>query len=56
MCSIIRLGLELSAYIPAGWAVVLALALCGLLLALAVLIGPKRSTPAKLGPFECGSM
>ena len=40
---------------PAGVAIVLALAFCGLFTALAVLIGPKASNPEKLKPFECGS-
>src|SRR5450432_845434 len=40
---------------PAGVAIVLALAFCGLFTALAVLIGPKASNPDKLKPFECGS-
>jgi NADH-quinone oxidoreductase subunit A len=40
---------------PAGVAIVLALGFCGLFTALAVLIGPKASTPEKLKPFECGS-
>jgi NADH-quinone oxidoreductase subunit A len=47
--------LQLQAYIPAGWAIFLALAFCGLFTALAVLIGPKASNPDKLKPFECGS-
>jgi NADH-quinone oxidoreductase subunit A len=42
-------------YIPAGWAIFLALAFCGLFTALAVLIGPKATNPDKLKPFECGS-
>jgi len=42
-------------YMPAGLAILLALGFCGVFLALAVFIGPKRSTPVKLGPFECGS-
>jgi NADH-quinone oxidoreductase subunit A len=33
---------------------VLAVAFCGLFVALAVFIGPQRVTPTKLGPFECG--
>jgi NADH-quinone oxidoreductase subunit A len=41
--------------LPAGVAIVLALAFCGLFTALAVLIGPKASNPDKLKPFECGS-
>jgi len=42
-------------YMPAGIAILLALGFCGMFVALAVLIGPKRVTPVKLGPFECGS-
>jgi len=34
--------------------IALAVAFCGLFVALAVFIGPKRVTPTKLGPFECG--
>lgn len=48
-------ALELQAYTPLGASLVLAAAFCGLFTALAVLIGPKRLTPAKVGPFECGS-
>src|SRR5215207_9506048 len=40
---------------PAGLAIALALAFCGLFTALAVLIGPKATNPDKLKPFECGS-
>ena len=40
---------------PAGLAVALALGFCGLFTALAVLVGPKATNPAKLEPFECGS-
>ena len=29
--------------------------LCGLLAALGILLGPKRTTEKKLSPFECGS-
>jgi NADH-quinone oxidoreductase subunit A len=47
--------LQLQAYIPAGWAIFLALAFCGLFTALAVLVGPKATNPEKLKPFECGS-
>jgi NADH-quinone oxidoreductase subunit A len=47
--------LELQTYIPAGVAIVCGLGLCGLFVLLAVAIGPKRVTPAKLEPFECGS-
>lgn len=48
-------ALQLSAYLPAGWAIVLSLAFCGLFVFLAVAIGPKAVTPEKLKPFECGS-
>jgi NADH-quinone oxidoreductase subunit A len=40
---------------PAGVTILFALGLCGLFVALAVLIGPKASNPDKLKPFECGS-
>lgn len=40
---------------PAGVAIALALAFCGLFTALAVLIGPRSTNPDKLKPFECGS-
>jgi NADH-quinone oxidoreductase subunit A len=40
---------------PAGLAIVLSVAFCGLFVALATFVGPKRVTPEKLGPFECGS-
>jgi NADH-quinone oxidoreductase subunit A len=40
---------------PAGVAIALALAFCGLFTALAVLIGPRSTNPEKLKPFECGS-
>src|SRR5689334_3321344 len=40
---------------PAGVAIALALAFCGLFTALAVLIGPKATNSEKLKPFECGS-
>src|SRR5215207_9892149 len=40
---------------PAGLAIALALAFCGLFTALAVLIGPRATNPDKLKPFECGS-
>jgi len=40
---------------PAGVAIALALAFCGLFTALAVLIGPKATNAEKLKPFECGS-
>jgi len=47
--------LELQTYIPLGTSILLALAFCGLFTALAVLIGPRRLSPAKMQPFECGS-
>lgn len=47
--------MQLQAYLPAGVAIVLAIGFCGLFTALAVLVGPKATNPAKLGPFECGS-
>ena len=47
--------MELQAYTPAGLAIVCAVGFCVLLLALAMFVGPKRLTPTKLGPFECGS-
>jgi NADH-quinone oxidoreductase subunit A len=50
-----RVAVELQAYIPAGITFVLAFGFCALLLALAVLIGPRRDTPIKLSTFECGS-
>jgi len=40
---------------PAALAILFALGFCGLFLALAVFVGPKRVTDAKLQPFECGS-
>ena len=48
-------ALQLQAYMPAGLAILLALGFCGLFVALAVLIGPRASSPDKLKPFECGS-
>jgi NADH-quinone oxidoreductase subunit A len=53
--SIIPTALDLSLYVPAALAMFLALGLCGLFTALAILIGPKRVTATKLEPFECGS-
>jgi NADH-quinone oxidoreductase subunit A len=40
---------------PAGVAIVLALAFCGLFTALGILVGPRATNPDKLKPFECGS-
>ena len=45
----------LSDYIPALIAIVFALGLSALFLVLAMVLGPKRVTAAKLQPFECGS-
>ena len=50
-----RPALQLQAYLPAGLAILCALAFCGLFVTLAVKIGPKKVTPEKLKPFECGS-
>ncbi len=50
-----RPALQLQAYLPAGFAILCALAFCGLFTALAVLVGPKATSPEKLKPFECGS-
>jgi NADH-quinone oxidoreductase subunit A len=47
--------LQVQAYIPAGLAIALALAFCGLFTALAMFLGPKATNPEKLKPFECGS-
>ncbi|HZJ63142.1 MAG TPA: NADH-quinone oxidoreductase subunit A [Kofleriaceae bacterium] len=47
--------MQLQVYIPAGLAILLAVAFCGLFTALAVLIGPRATNPEKLKPFECGS-
>lgn len=40
---------------PAGLAIAFALGFCGLFTVLAVMIGPKATSPDKLKPFECGS-
>ena len=45
----------LDIYLPAGLAIVFAVGFCGLFVILSVAIGPKRLTPEKLAPFECGS-
>jgi NADH-quinone oxidoreductase subunit A len=47
--------LELQAYIPAGLAILLAVGFTGVFIALAVLIGPKRTFKEKEIPYECGS-
>ena len=46
--------MTLYAYIPAGIAIVFGLGFAGLLLLAAMLLGPKRASAEKLGPFECG--
>jgi NADH-quinone oxidoreductase subunit A len=45
----------LSQYIPVLVTIGFGLAFAGLFLAGAVLLGPKRETPIKQAPFECGS-
>ena len=40
---------------PAGLAIAFALGFCGLFTVLAVMIGPRATSPDKLKPFECGS-
>ncbi len=40
---------------PAGLAIVCGVGFCGILTLLAIKFGPKRVTPEKLEPFECGS-
>ena len=40
---------------PAGLAIVCGLGFCGILTFLAIFFGPRRVTPEKLEPFECGS-
>ena len=47
--------MQLEAYIPAFLAIILALGFCGIFIAMAVFVGPKRLTDEKLMPFECGS-
>lgn len=49
------LALQLHAYLPAGLAIVAALAFCGLFTFLSMAIGPRAENAAKLQPFECGS-
>jgi len=41
---------------PAGLAIVCGVGFCLILTALAIIPGPKRVTPEKLEPFECGSI
>jgi NADH-quinone oxidoreductase subunit A len=44
----------LDIYIPAGLAIFLGVGFSVLLLAVAMLLGPKRVSAEKLSPFECG--
>jgi NADH-quinone oxidoreductase subunit A len=46
---------QLYAYLPAGIAVLLGFGFCGLLTLMAIKVGPKATSAAKLMPFECGS-
>ena len=45
----------LESYFPLAVVFALALALGGLLVGLATLLGPRRPSRVKLAPFECGS-
>ena len=47
--------MELDSYIPLGAAIALAFGFCGIFTLLSALVGPRRLTPAKVAPFECGS-
>lgn len=47
--------MELETYIPLGAAIALAFGFCGIFTILSVVVGPRRVTPAKNLPFECGS-
>lgn len=49
------LAVHLQPYMPAALAIIFSLGFCGLFVALAVFVGPKRETDVKLQPFECGS-
>jgi NADH-quinone oxidoreductase subunit A len=46
--------LTLDTYIPGGIAILFAVGFAGLLLAAAMLLGPKRISAEKASPFECG--
>jgi NADH-quinone oxidoreductase subunit A len=48
-------ALELNAYIPAGLAILCAVGFTGVFIALAALIGPKRTYAEKEIPYEAGS-
>jgi NADH-quinone oxidoreductase subunit A len=45
---------QLSAYIPVGITLLLAIGFSSLLLAASMFLGPKREYAEKLTPFECG--
>src|SRR5438128_10523535 len=45
----------LSEYIPALIAILFGIGFSVLFVILAIVLGPKRPTPEKLAPFECGS-
>ncbi len=45
----------LTDYIPALTAILFGLGFAGLFLVLAVVLGPRRPSPVKAAPFECGS-
>jgi NADH-quinone oxidoreductase subunit A len=45
---------SLASYISAAVAIVLAVGIAGLFLILAKVLGPKKVTPVKAEPFECG--
>ena len=47
--------MELGTYIPLGAAIALAFGFCVIFTVLSAVVGPKRLTPAKNLPFECGS-
>ena len=42
-------------YLPAGVMILIGVGMALVFLLGSVLLGPHRSTPEKLGPFECGS-
>lgn len=47
--------MQLDTYTPAALAIVFSVGFCGLFVVLATAFGPKRMTPEKAAPFECGS-
>lgn len=44
----------LSSYLPVLFQLILAIGFAGFLLTLTHLLGPRRGSPVKLSPFECG--